>query len=89
MALTATQSSTAFRPAPLVRHRIPRRPALVARRVTPLADSRHPWQVAPDSFAGRLILAALRLMFVATELGFALALLSLVALAASGLGIGR
>jgi hypothetical protein len=90
MALTATQSSAAFlRPAPLVRHRIPRRPVLVARRVTPLADSRDPWQVAPDSLAGRLILAALRLIFVATELGFALALLSLAALAVSGLGIGQ
>ena len=90
MALTATQSSTAFqRPAPLIRHSIPRRPVLVAQRLEPEADSRDPLRVDPNSLIGRLILEALRLLFRGTEVGFALSLLSIVALCLRGLAAGQ
>ena len=91
MALTATQHSAAFqRPAPLVRHRrIPRHPVLVAQRLEPKAERRDPLRVDPNSLIGRLILEALRLLFRGTEVGFALSLLSIVALCLRGLAAGQ
>ncbi len=90
MALTATQSSAAFlRPAPLVRHRIPRRPVLVAQRLEPKAERRDPLRVDPNSLIGRLILEVLRLLFRGAEAGFALSLLSIAALCLRGLAAGQ